>query len=194
MKRIAYSIITSLLLVALGFQLGRLFTDAHRTAGDKPREVPANAIDEEALTSWECNNSKIAADSVEILNYKGERADLSTLSGDSTLIARFSASSCKPCVNALTSSLKKFAKEHTDARIVLLLKGMVLRDLYVLAPEFGPQFTLLACESLPVDFDGAETPVLFRLTGDGSVRDHFTCRFGDYARTDMYLTATAMEK
>lgn len=195
MKRILLQMLTAVLLVALGFQIGRMtcspehVRDSASSAADS-----APAIDEEALTSWECNGTRIDNGTTAILNYKGENAGADVLRGDSIVIARFSASSCKPCVNALTASLRKFADTHPERHIVLLLKGVALRDLYVMAPQFGPQFTLLSCDSLGTDFDGAETPVVFRLSADGRVRDHFTCRYGDYARTDLYLEAIGSEK
>lgn len=90
-------------------------------------------------------------------------------------------------MDALTASLQRFAASHPGSHVVFLLGGMQPRDLYVLAPQFGPQFTLLSCEALPIDFDGGETPVVFQLDSAMAVRNHFTCRYGDYARTDRYL-------
>lgn len=187
MKKTILLVIAGALLFCLGFQVSELRD--RRSADAAQAETPAEkaaAIDEEAETSAECEGV-LLPDSTIILNYKGEKISPATLSGDSTLIARFSTSACRPCVNALTASLQSHARRHPGQRIVILLKNVQLRDLYVMAPDFGPQFRLLACDSIPVDFDRAETPAIFRIDSCGRVYDHFTCRYGDYGRTDNYL-------
>lgn len=179
-------VIAGALLFCLGFQVSELRGDSSETAGTEPVAGYAATADDEALTSAELEGCALP-DSAVILNYKGERVSPAALSGDSTLIARFSTSACRPCVNALTASLQSHARRHPGQRIVILLKKVQLRDLYVMAPDFGSQFELLACDSLPIDFDCADTPVIFRLDTAGRVADHFTCRYGDYERTDHYL-------
>ncbi len=184
MKRNLFLIAAGALLFLLGFQLGRLQGGGHPDAQPAPQETAA--IDEEALTSTECDG-ELLDESVQFTDYRGERVSPMQYAGDSTIIARFSTSACRPCVDALTASLQRHAGEHPSQRYLVLLKNVQPRDLYVVQADFGPQFTLLASDSLPIDFDNGETPVLFQIDAAGRVRNHFTCRYGDYARTDRYL-------
>ncbi|MDE6042479.1 MAG: hypothetical protein K2G07_02905 [Muribaculaceae bacterium] len=183
MKRTLSIIAAAVLLLLLGYQLGRWQGRSADSAATPEQE--AEAIDEEALTSAECEGASL--DSIYFTDYKGERVAASAYAGDGTIIARFSTSACRPCVNALTASLMRHAAAHPAQRYLILLKNIEARDLYVLQPDFGPQFALLSCDSLPVDFNDGETPVLFQLDDNGRVYNHFTCRYGDYDRTDRYL-------
>lgn len=188
MKKTITLIIAGILLFCLGFQVSEL-REKHAEKNQAEAEIEpttADDIDIEAEISAEFEGA-LLTDSVSIVNYKGERIDLSTLSGDSVLVARFSTSACRPCVNALTASLQRFTQSHPDRRVIILLKNVQLRDLYVMSPDFVPQFSLYACDQLPIDFENANTPVLFKVSSDGKVTDHFTCRYGDYERTDKYL-------
>lgn len=191
MKRFITLLLAGALLFCLGFQVAELRkpTAEHvpTSAAAQMGEATAH-VDDEAEISAECNGMAIG-DTVRILGYKGESISPASISGEKILVARFSASACRPCVNALTASLNKFASTHPDWHIVLMLKNIQLRDLYVMAPDFGPQFSLYACDVLPVDFDNADTPVLFRVSDDGRIRDHFTCRYGSYDRTDDFLNS-----
>lgn len=188
MKRTILLIIAGTLLFCLGFQvseiMGKHTTDPQSDIESEP--ATAADIDMEAEISAEFEGAPLN-DSVKILNYKGEPVGLAAISGDSILVARFSTSACRPCVNALMASLQRFARSHPDRRIAVLLKNAQLRDLYVMAPDFGPQFSLYSCDALPIDFEDAGTPVLFKVNSDGKVTGHFTCRYGDYERTDNYL-------
>lgn len=196
MKRFITLLLAGALLFCLGFQVAELRkpTAEHvpTSAAAQMGEATAH-VDDEAEISAECNGMAIG-DTVRILGYKGESISPASISGEKILVARFSASACRPCVNALTASLNKFASTHPDWHIVLMLKNIQLRDLYVMAPDFGPQFSLYACDSLAADFDNADTPVLFQLSPEGRIQNHFTCKYGNYDRTDRYLDTLQTKK
>lgn len=177
--------ICAVLIFLLGFQISNLVSLRSNKKNNKVETI--QKIDEEALTSSECNGQPVVANSTLLRDYRGENIAASCLSGNNTLVCRFSANACRPCVDAVTTSLINFATTHPEWHIFILLSKMRLRDLYVLAPQLGSQFTLLDCNNLPVDFNDGETPVLFQVDNDGRVYNHFTCRYGDYDRTDRYL-------
>ncbi len=195
MKRTIMLILAGTMMFCLGFQLSEL---RKSTAEPVPtaaaaRMNEATPVDDEVEISAECNGMAIS-NNEKILDYKGESISPASISGENTLVARFSTSACRPCVNALTASLNKFAAAHPDWHIVLMLKNIQLRDLYVIAPDFGPQFSLYACDSLAADFDNADTPVLFQLSPEGRIQNHFTCKYGNYDRTDRYLDTLQTNK
>lgn len=185
MKKYVLPSLVVLLTFLLGFQVGRLSERKKQAPEETNVAAAVPTIDEEAELSAESNGVTIK--DIVITNYKGEPVDLHDLANGRTIIARFSTSACKPCMDALTGSLGRIANDNPDQRIVLLMTGLPARDMYVLERQFGPQFSLLECKGLPIDFDEGQTPVVFRLDSALRVRDHFTCRYGDYARTDRYL-------
>lgn len=189
MKQKIIMAVCAVLLFTLGFQVANIMNRREKTAEPEQPAAAAPAFDEEAATSAECEGLPVVADTTVLRDYKGRAVSADSLRGEDKLVARFSANACRPCVDAMTASLMRYAAARPEVHIYMLLSGMPLRDLYVLAPQLGPQFTLLDCNGLPVDFNNGETPVLFRVDSTGLVRDHFTARYGDYARTDRYLDA-----
>lgn len=190
MKQFILMALAAVLLVALGFQTGRIVERRNAApAAAEEHSTPAAAINEEEETSMECNGTLFTAENAKILNYKGEEVALGSLAGDSTVIARFSSTACRPCLDALASSVKAFAAEHPGKRVAMIVRNMGLRDLFVLSKDFGPNVNFYACDTLPVDFDNGDTPALFQLKENGRVYNHFTCRYGDYGRTDRYLAS-----
>jgi len=191
MKKNILLAVIGILLFCCGFQLANIM-DKHKEPQHTP-ETEAQTdiqdfaeIDEEAEISNECNGITLA-DSIQICDYKSTAMKLVQLAEPHTLFARFSATACRPCLDALLASLENFAAEHPNWSIVMLISNIQLRDLYVMQPQFGPQFRMLACDNLPIDFNDGDTPVLFRIDAGGRIYDHFTTRYGDYNRTDTYL-------
>ena len=190
MKQFILMALAAVLLVALGFQTGRIVERRNATPAAAEEHIsPAAAINEEEETSMECNGTLLTAENAKILNYKGEEVALGSLAGDSTVIARFSSTACRPCLDALASSVKTFATEHPGKHVAMIVRNMGLRDLFVFSKDFGPNVSFYACDTLPVDFDNGDTPALFQLKENGRVYNHFTCRYGDYGRTDRYLAS-----
>lgn len=194
MKHKALLIIGGLLLFCLGLQVGRYTTTRAQESKNASNELPSALTDDETEISTECNGTVLNYDSLNIVNYKGEPIPISALQSSKTLIARYSATACRPCLNALSTSLHNFADSNPDWKIILLISRIQLRDLYVMSREFGPSFELLACNTIPIDFDNGDTPVIFRIGEDNVVYDHFTCRYGDYKRTDNYLSSLVSQR
>lgn len=101
---------------------------------------------------------------------------------------RFSSTACRPCVEGALKALSEYVTTDSSRHVWLFISNVQPRELYVMAPDFGPQFSLLKCDSLSIDFDWGNTPVIFRLDSAGTVRDHFICRSGDVDRTVRYVS------
>lgn len=187
MKKTALYILIVVLVFVLGWQLGRMPAGEKQALPVGATEAAANDFDDEAETSAELEGMLLPSDSIELKDYSGNRVPLDSLIAAGGLIARYSANGCRPCINSLTEALKAYAAENPDSTVWLLIKDIMPRDLYVKSSEYNAQFRLLSCDYMPLDFNDAETPVMFRLDGQGRVRAHFTCRYGAPERNRQYL-------
>ena len=87
MKQFILMALAAVLLVALGFQTGRIVERRNATPAAAEEHIsPAAAINEEEETSMECNGTWLRAENAKILNYKGEEVALGSLAGDSTAL------------------------------------------------------------------------------------------------------------
>lgn len=191
MKKGIYLAIIIVLVGLACFQLGRL--SAPRNAEQTKPTV--NLYDEielydgddfEAFVSNKFTGMTVEPALWQAVDHKGRTVGLDSLGGDSTIFARYSASGCRPCIDALLGALKHKAEVDSGYKFVLLIKNIPLRDLYVLSAEYGPQYKLLSCDKLPIDFNSAETPVAFRINNH-AISEHFTCRYGNHERTNNYI-------
>lgn len=92
------------------------------------------------------------------------------------LYARYSQHACGDCISFLNSALIEYHTSFPTARIRLLLKDVGMRDLHVLENKLGKHFEVFKTDELPTDFDDAETPYLFKLDNDMSIRDFYIPR------------------
>lgn len=145
-------------------------------------------FDEEEEISSECNGKDILSELSGVKNYKGISVDPAKLSRSGNIVMRFSSTACRPCVEGALKALSEYVTTDSSRHVWLFISNVQPRELYVMAPDFGPQFSLLKCDSLSIDFDWGNTPVIFRLDSAGTVRDHFTCRSGDVDRTVRYVS------
>lgn len=191
MKKGIYIAIIIVLIGLACFQLGRL-SAPWGVAQAKDNLNPYEEIemydgdDFEAFVSDKFRGMTVDPALWQAVDYKGRTVSLDSLGGDSTIFARYSASGCRPCIDALLDALKHKAEDNPGYNFVLLIKNIPLRDLYVLNAEYGQQFKLLACDKLPIDFNSAETPVAFRINNH-TISEHFTCRYGYHERTNKYI-------
>lgn len=196
--KILYTV-AALLALLLAFQIGRISAGQPSSAGDEPemrtREdaegddsgyfYPEDYDDFEAYISnrfegMPTGRSFVATDA------NGGTVALDTLASPTTVFARYLATGCRPCIDAMVDALKLYVRKDPSARAVVLIKNVALRDLYVLNKELGHQFVLLSADRLPTDFNDGETPYMFRIA-ENRIADHFTCRYGDGERTKNYV-------
>lgn len=191
MKKGIYIAIIIALIGLACFQLGRI-TAPRASLQTNDNLSPYDEIelydgeDFEAFVSDKFTGMTIDPALWEAVDHKGRTVSLDSLGGDSTIFARYSASGCRPCIDALLAALKLKAEVNSGYKFVLLIKNIPLRDLYVLNAEYGQQFKLLSCDNLPIDFNSAETPVAFRINNH-TISEHFTCRYGYHERTNKYI-------
>lgn len=197
MKQAALYIFIIGMILLVGFQIGRIFSGngSHAYQPDNafieaPHEMlwaDAHLYDDfEAHVSNHFLGMKVDSNFT-AFDYKGNPVILSTLANKNTIFARYSNSGCRPCIETLLTALKSKAEISKTAHIILIIKGISPRDLFVSEAEFGPFFSLLAAEQLPIDFNSAETPVVFTVENQ-KINKHFTCRFADAERTHNYIS------
>lgn len=198
MKKHILTVLCAVLLFGLGFQTGRITAPKQDsvTENNADSEVPEydEPDDFEAYISNRYEGLPIAGNNAfSATDYNGNTLALDSLGTDGTVFMRYSTSGCHNCIDAMLAALKKYAAANADSRVVLLIRGIAMRDMYVMSAELGPQFRLLLAEKLPIDFNGAETPVAFQIA-DGKIKNHFTARYGDEARTDTYVKSIISPK
>lgn len=193
MKNTILLIIAFVLVFLAGFQVGRLTvkpeeetrTVAVEQAQSVDEEDPGEYDDYEAYMSNKYEGMRLEGGAT-AKDYKGRDIRLDTIGGNKTLFARYSSSGCRPCIDGLIEPLKKYGAEHPDWRIVVLIKGIALRDVYVQNKEMRDNFLLLSTDRLPMDFNEADTPYAFQIV-DGKIKNHFLCRYGEPERTEDYV-------
>lgn len=185
MKKTILIIIGALLLLAVGYQTA-VIVNRH-SATETPEETLDEPEDLEAYISNIYEGMEIDADSTFVSDYKGTPVALSDMAGPRQVIARISTEGCRPCIDALLTSLRDFSVSNPDWRINVIIKGAPLRDLFVFGKEYGNRFRFYSADRLPTDYEDASAPTVFMIE-NGHVKHHFTCRYGDEQRTKDYVT------
>lgn len=112
---------------------------------------------------------------ISLNDFRGDTLSLAEVLGDNsggTLVARYSASGCRPCIEKTMEMLMEHGVENPSDSIIVLIAGCPPRDLNVFAAQYGRRFRFYGADSFPLDFDGGISPVVFRLGPDGIVSDH----------------------
>lgn len=136
MKKVFLYFVITVLIFCLGWQTSRLFNRQNSQGVlEKSMQHSIQSYDDEAEISAELNGILLDPDSTILLDYQGRRVPVDSLIAISGIIARYSATGCRPCINSLTESLQQYAAENPDSTIWVLIKNIALRDLYVMAPE-----------------------------------------------------------
>ncbi len=147
------------------------------------------ALDEEEEISRECNGINLMSELSGVRDYKGNSIDPALPARPGNIILRFSATACRPCIEGALAAVREYLAIDSTRHAWLFINNIRPRELYVMAPDFGPRFSLMKCDSLSIDFDWGNTPVIFGLDSAGTVRNHFTCRPDDPARTARFVSA-----
>ncbi len=197
MKKNIVISLCGILLLVLGFQIGRMTAPKaieYVSAEEESDEEIDEPDDFEAYMSNRYEGMPIDGnDDFVATDYKGRPVMIDSLGGANTIFVRYSSSGCRPCIDAMLNAVKKYTAHNPDATAVLLIKGAAMRDIYVMGAELGPGYRLLIADHLPIDFNAADTPVAFQVV-DGKIKNHFTARYGDEARTDSYVKSIISPK
>lgn len=192
MKTKILYVVAFLLVLAAGFQIGRLSmrgeastAPAEQTAAVAEEEEEEDYDDFEAYISNKYEGMDITG--AEVFDYKGNPVSLASLTSPTTIFARYSNSGCRPCIDALLDALATSVAANPKLKVVILVKNMAMRDIYVYDKDLGENYSVYSADRLPLDFNQGETPYSFRVV-DGKIKDHFTCRYGEPERTTDYIT------
>lgn len=176
-KNLFYSII-AVLLCSAAFCIGCVYTtQKYKKEVEGIINMYASDEYEDAMQMQEKIYDGLILDNnnMPISDTRGNEIDISTLGGSKSIIARFSATGCPPCINTLLESLQTFAEKNPTWHINLLIDNIALRDLFVMSKEYGPSFSLYSTTESAVDTGSSISPVVFRITPEGKIFRHFTC-------------------
>ena len=123
-----------------------------------------------------------------IENYKKERFSIGEIASSYDVIARFSATGCRPCIDTLMDRVMKLHSKKKHYKIEVIIGNMPHRDLYVNSQQYKNEISFFKADSLSFDLaDHVESPYVFQLDKDGKILNHFVCRYGDTEELDKYM-------
>lgn len=188
MKRIAIIAAITALAALLAWQVYTIF---------KPAPEPAEeAVEAEEVDDYADYSDPILSEIIDTVNLAstpvtdayGHAATLGELAADTTVLyCRYSEAGCRPCIDDVMDKIETWRDRHPGSKVALLLRDIDSRSLFVTQKDYGNRFTLYDARIVPVDVEGATTPVLFRLHADGTLRDFFQVVYGDYDQTARFL-------
>ncbi len=125
----------------------------------------------EALEGVPLNTSAIT-----ITDFRGNPLSLSDAigAGKSALIARFSATGCRPCVERLMAGLEDFCNSHpdSDTTVIVVAASVYARDLNVFEAQYSRKMRFFGAEEFPLDFGEAISPYSFFVDDKGVISEH----------------------
>lgn len=186
MKKFLIQAASIILLLFAGYQIGHLVS---KKQFNKELDDIVNIYAEETTEDDYIDGLVLTRNNADISDAEGKRVDISRLAAANNVCARFSASGCRPCIETLTNALQDFTITHPDWHVNLLIDNIPLRDLYVLSKEFGKSFSLYSADNISADLGSQTSPVVFRITPDGTVYRHFKCDPEHPDRTINYVAS-----
>lgn len=135
-------------------------------------EKPKQVISYEKLYGESYFNDTILNMDLQIVNSKNDSVSLSSIVTSPKIVVRYSAYSCKECINFTVAKLLELKEKHSNVDVIFLLANVPVKDMHVMKSDLfnSPVFRI---DSLPFAFDALWIPYLFRIDEAGNVSDMF---------------------
>ncbi len=132
-------------------------------------------------------SGKVRVDTVRLERYGEGILQLKDLVSDSTLLVRYSAQACPPCVAIVDEMLKRYVIEKPMWKVVKIYKGSSLRDTYVKEKNDPLAVPYYITNILPIDLNEGTTPIMFKVDSSGRAVDLYYQEYGDTIKIKEYL-------
>ena len=156
-------------------------------------EEPKQVISYEKLYGESYFNDTILNMDLQIVNSKNDSVSLSSIVTSPKIVVRYSAYSCKECINFTVAKLLEIKEKHSNVDVIFLLANVPVKDMHVMKSDLfnSPVFRI---DSLPFAFDALWIPYLFRIDEAGNVSDMFVPQKELPDKTLEYLKNICVEK
>lgn len=156
-------------------------------------EGPEQVISYEKLYGESYFNDTILNMDLQIVNSKNDSVSLSSIVTSPKIVVRYSAYSCKECINFTVAKLLELKEKHSNVDVIFLLANVPVKDMHVMKSDLfnSPVFRI---DSLPFAFDALWIPYLFRIDEAGNVSDMFVPQKELPDKTLEYLKNICVEK
>lgn len=164
---------------------GGACSDANRqqkSASDEDELIDASTLDPAEIAAFDREESEpfqgmsLKNCDIRAISKSNDTLALTDLLDPMTLYVRYSQYACGDCIRFLNSALMEYETDTPEVRIRFLLKDVEMRDLHVIENRLGRKFEVYSVDSLPTDFNGAETPYVFWLDDALKVRNYYIPR------------------
>lgn len=180
-------IVAAALTALLIWQLTRLISGRRPGREASVAESHQSVIIDDAPSMTEIADTALISNHP-VIGQANDSLRLGMLAQDTTtLFCRYSLMGCKPCIDNAMTQITRYGELHPDIRIILLLRDISKRDLYVNQKEIGDRLELYLCDELPLDVEDGSYPYFFRLSSEGKIKDLFETEYGNHALTSEYL-------
>lgn len=111
---------------------------------------------------------------VKVFDFHGDTITLSEAIGgnEGAHLVRFSSMGCRKCIDRVMSDLQVYAQSHVNDSILVIIANTASRDLNVFAAQYERRFRFYGSDQFPLDFDDANSPVMFHLDSAGVISGH----------------------
>lgn len=113
-------------------------------------------------------------ENVRVFDFQGDTISLSdaTDGNGGAHIVRFSSTACRKCIERIMRDLQEYAQAHINDSILVIIANTAPRDLNVFAAQYERRFRFYGANQFPLDFDNANSPVMFHLDSAGVISGH----------------------